>query len=33
MQDVIIENPERENFSVIKNNKSYEIIWVGEKEG
>lgn len=33
VQEVIIENPERENFSVIKNNKSYDIIWVGEKEG
>jgi len=33
VQEVIIESPERENFSVIKNNKSYYIIWVGEKEG
>lgn len=33
VQEVLIENPERENFSVIKNNKSYDIIWFGEKEG
>jgi hypothetical protein len=33
LQEVIIENPERENISVVKNNKSYDIIWVGEKEG
>jgi competence protein ComGE len=32
VQEVLIENPDRENFSVIKNNKSYDIIWVGEKE-
>ena len=33
VQGVLIEKPERENFNVTKNNKSYEIIWFGDQEG
>jgi hypothetical protein len=33
VQEVLIENPERASFSVIKNNKSYDIVWYGETEG
>lgn len=33
VQEVLIENPERENFNVMKNNNTFDIIWFGEKDG
>jgi hypothetical protein len=33
MQTVIVENPERTNFSLTKNNRKYEVVWQEEKDG
>lgn len=33
MQTVVVENPERTNFSVTKNDKEYEVVWQGKKDG
>lgn len=33
IEKVIIEDPARENFSLTKNNKRYDIVWFGNREG